>query len=316
MGVAVITSTSVASTLVAEAHALLDAEAVLLVDHREAEVAELHALLEQRMGADDERASSHRRGPATPRAARPRRTEPVSSPTVTGDKRRKGAEMLLDQKLRGRHQRRLRAGLGGAQHRQQRHQRLARADIALQQPQHGPRRRHVSVDLRPARGSARASAGSRNAQRLGPQMPVALERAARARPCAQRGAARARPARPATRHRRGGCARPPAPHRRVRRLHPAKRGGEAGPAPPRRAGRLDPFGKLRQAGEGARHGAAHEPVGDAGRQRPDRLDLRHLSRALDRQHVIWMRQRQLVGEALQLARHDELGADRHLASRA
>ncbi len=55
--------------------------------------------------------------------------------------------MLLRQHLGRRHQRRLRAGLHRAQHGEQRHQRLAGADIALQQPQHAVRRGQVGVDL-------------------------------------------------------------------------------------------------------------------------------------------------------------------------
>ena len=58
IGVAVITSTSglrLSSTALAPQQvALLDAEAVLLVDHRDAEVGELHALVDQRVRADDE----------------------------------------------------------------------------------------------------------------------------------------------------------------------------------------------------------------------------------------------------------------------
>ena len=53
IGVAVITRTSVCSPLRAEQQALVDAEAVLLVDHRQGEVAILDGVLEQRVGADD-----------------------------------------------------------------------------------------------------------------------------------------------------------------------------------------------------------------------------------------------------------------------
>ena len=54
IGVAVITSTSTASPLRGERQALMHAEAVLLVDDREREIAERDLVLEQRMGADQE----------------------------------------------------------------------------------------------------------------------------------------------------------------------------------------------------------------------------------------------------------------------
>ena len=54
IGVAVITSMSTASPFCAERQALVDAEAVLLVDDGKAEVAERDVLLEQRMRADDD----------------------------------------------------------------------------------------------------------------------------------------------------------------------------------------------------------------------------------------------------------------------
>ena len=41
--------------LVGQGQALLDAEAVLLVDHGEGEILEHHILLKQRVGADDQR---------------------------------------------------------------------------------------------------------------------------------------------------------------------------------------------------------------------------------------------------------------------
>ena len=55
IGVAVMTSTCGGDcALAAQGVALLDAEAVLLVDDDEAEVGELDVLLEQRVGADDD----------------------------------------------------------------------------------------------------------------------------------------------------------------------------------------------------------------------------------------------------------------------
>ena len=64
IGVAVITSTcgGVKPALLGERCPLLDAEPVLLVDHDETEIGELHDVLEQRVRAD-------RRCPPAPRAA-------------------------------------------------------------------------------------------------------------------------------------------------------------------------------------------------------------------------------------------------------
>ena len=71
--------------------------------------------------------------------------------------------MLLGQDLRRGHQRRLETRLHRQQHRRERHERLARADVALQQPVHGPGRGEVGADL--ADGAA-LRAGERERQRL------------------------------------------------------------------------------------------------------------------------------------------------------
>ena len=66
--------------------------------------------------------------------------------------------MLLGQHLRRGHQDRLITGLHGEQHRRDCHQRLARADIALQEPVHRPGRRQVTADFAdgtPLRGRER-----------------------------------------------------------------------------------------------------------------------------------------------------------------
>ena len=174
IGVAVITSTSVVLALRAQHQALVDAEAVLLVDHREAEVAERHAFLEQRMGADDDRRASRLRGRAAAalrcaaldRAGQQRhrhRAEPSSVRKCCRASSSVGAISA-----------RLRAGLHRAQHGQHRDQRLARADIALQQPQHPARRGQVGVDLAPAHAACDAvGVWPKRGQRLRAQPPVA-----------------------------------------------------------------------------------------------------------------------------------------------
>ncbi len=123
-----------------ERRALLDAEAVLLVDDRDGEVAELEALLDQRVRADDDV-----RLPAHLRLDR------------AGDERAADAELhadpldreevLLGERLGRRHQRALAARLDRAQERVERDDRLARADVALEQALHRRRAREVGVDL-------------------------------------------------------------------------------------------------------------------------------------------------------------------------
>ena len=72
IGVAVITSTSGCVALAAQQVALLDAEAVLLVDHRDAEVGELDAAVEQRVRADEDVDLAARAARRRCAAARPR----------------------------------------------------------------------------------------------------------------------------------------------------------------------------------------------------------------------------------------------------
>ena len=107
----------------AERQALVDAEAVLLVDDREAEIAEGDALLEQRVGADRDVDRCRRRAPPGPPRRSAPRSRPVSSATVEARRRgerRDALEMLAGEDLGRRHQRRLPPGLDGARHGEQR----------------------------------------------------------------------------------------------------------------------------------------------------------------------------------------------------
>ena len=115
---------------------------------------------------------------------------PLHRPGQQGDRHRRqvrqGAKVLAGEHLGGRHQRGLGAGLHRAQHGQQRHQGLAGADIALQQPQHAPRS---------APRSASISASAFTCERVGakPNRSSALARSAPS-PCKARpGRARTRP---------------------------------------------------------------------------------------------------------------------------
>ena len=112
-------------------------------------------------------------------------TEPVSSATGTGQSFVSVRVVLLRQHLGGRHQRGLRAGLDGAEHGAGGDQRLARADIALQQAQHPAGCGEVGVDFGDrgelAHGGREAEAG----ERLAAQRAVAGERAAGPHPLAR-----------------------------------------------------------------------------------------------------------------------------------
>ena len=161
IGVAVITRTCGGLPgLVGERGALLDAEAVLLVDHDQAEVEELDLLLEQRVGADDDAGLAggqpgqrlgalglgHRAGQQLDgRGLRGAAEHPAGGQVA--EQRGDRAVVLLGQHLGGREQRGLAAGVDHPQHRAQRDQRLAGADLALEQPVHRVRLGEVVLDL-------------------------------------------------------------------------------------------------------------------------------------------------------------------------
>ena len=123
----------------------MHAEAVLLVDDCEGERGELHTFLEQCVGADHERRAALAQRPAhlLPRLASlpargecdldPQRFEPAAK--VSG--------VLVGQQLRRRHERDLMSGLDGPSRGDRRDQRLAAADIALHEAQHGLRESKV-----------------------------------------------------------------------------------------------------------------------------------------------------------------------------
>ena len=149
IGVAVITSMSTASPFLRQRQPLMHAEAMLLVDDGEAEIAEMR----------------HR--PGTAHGCRPgdrcRRGEPLehsvalAAALATGEdrdadagfggERRDGGEMLARQDFGRRHQRRLAAAFDDGRGRKQRDHGLARADVALQQAQHALRLGQVGGDV-------------------------------------------------------------------------------------------------------------------------------------------------------------------------
>ncbi len=133
----------------AQPRALLDAEAVLLVDDRQPEAIEVHALLEEGVRADRERGLPVRelleRRRARPRALAAE--ERLDAQPKRQQQRRQLAGVLPRKQLGGCHQRRLHAVLRREQHRRRSDQRLAAADVALQQAVHRHVAAHVGPDL-------------------------------------------------------------------------------------------------------------------------------------------------------------------------
>ena len=144
----------------AQRRALQHAEAMLLVDDDQPELAERDVILHERVRADDqvERAAGELRLrlAALPRRRARRSAAPRGSATTPAAAN--VDEVLLRQDLGRRHERDLEAVLHRDERRQQRDDRLARTDVALQQPVHRLRPLHVVDDLLDRPSSDRRSA--------------------------------------------------------------------------------------------------------------------------------------------------------------
>ncbi len=141
---------------------LAHAEAVLLVDHRHAQAGERHRVLDQRVGAHDQRQLAARElaQQVRPPAARRRAGQQPGRHGLARHQRLDRGEVLVGERLGRRHQRALVAVLDRAQQRVQRHHGLARADLAHQQPLHRPRLRPGRGRSPPAPRADRRSAGT------------------------------------------------------------------------------------------------------------------------------------------------------------
>ena len=136
IGVAVMTSKSTAVPLRGERQALVDAEAVLLVDDGEREIRERHVVGKQRMGADENIDIAldepfEQVGAFAAALAAGEDREPQAS---GGGERRDGFEMLAGKNFGRGHQGGLGVAAAGRNRRRtgkQRHHGLAGADIAL-----------------------------------------------------------------------------------------------------------------------------------------------------------------------------------------
>ena len=137
--------------LAAEACPLLDTEPVLLVDDHEPETTELDRLLDEGVGADRaaDLAPGQRGAPGRPLPRLQRGGQQRDGHAERLEELAEGHEVLFGQDLGGGHDRRLVARLDRGQDGERGHDRLARSDIALKEPMHRVRRRHVASDLVP-----------------------------------------------------------------------------------------------------------------------------------------------------------------------
>ena len=197
-----------------------------------------HVGLEQRVRADEDVDLAGREA----RRADLARGLPFSRPVSRRDaqagllrERRDRLQMLARQHFGRRHQRRLRAGLDRDRHGHQRDDRLARADVALQQPQHAPRRRHVRLRSRasPSRCERVSAKGSASAMRWRGCAPSPRHAAPALRLEALRARGRARAGRRAARRRRAAAT--------------ARRRGDTSPASVGRCSRCSASSKRRPA---------------------------------------------------------------------
>ena len=133
----------------AEGGALLDAEAVLLVDDRHGEVGELDLTLDERVrpDGDPDVAGGDELVDGAALARRQARREQRDADAELRAELLDREEVLLGERLGRGHQRALPARLHGPEQRVQRDGRLARADVALEEPLHGRRAAEVGVDL-------------------------------------------------------------------------------------------------------------------------------------------------------------------------
>ncbi len=132
-----------------QAQALVHAETMLLVDDRKQQVLVADILLEQRMRADDDLGVT--RGDAFENllalAALGAAGEDLDGNPGFARHLADGGKMLAGQDFGRRHQHRLAAAFDRRQHGDERHDRLAGTDVALQQPQHPVLAGHVVQDV-------------------------------------------------------------------------------------------------------------------------------------------------------------------------
>ena len=230
-----------------------------------------------------------------------------------GRQRRDGGKVLPRQDFGRRHQRRLSAGLDRARHGEQRHDRLAGADVALQQAQHALRLGEIGIDL-----------GEREFLRAGQRVGqgfadgVLDPAVAGQRPAGKPPHIRARQRQ---RHLSGQelVIGEPAPGSALRRhvdrvfriVQPRQRRAERRKALAARQFRVEPFRQRRQPRQRLADGAAQHLSRQAGGQRIDRLDQRQVFRIACERDMVGMHHGRPAVEPLHAARHHDMLADRH-----
>ena len=300
--------------LLGQGQALGDAEPVLLVDDDEAEVAERDAVREQRMRAHHEvdravREAGLRGGPVGRPVAPGQHGH--AQPGGLGERRHAGA-VLARQDLGRHHQGRLAAGLDHGGRGEERHHGLARADVALEQPQHPARRGHVGADLaqRPAlSGGEREGQGGLDAGRDRPRRRVGDPVRHHGAVAHQRQGELARQefvVGEALAGRRLGADVPG----RLRAMQGAQGLGEARPPAQDEAVRVLPLGQVGQALQrrldGLAEHAGEEPLG----QGIDGLDQRHGGEGLAVHDPVGVHHLQAAVPELEPARHEARRAER------
>ena len=284
----------------------MHAEPVLLVDDGERQIAEHHLLLEERVRShhDIERSRGQglERGPPLARLVPP--GEQGDAHAGLGRHGRDAVIMLAGQDFGRRHHRGLPPGLDSPRHRKQTHDRLAAADIALEQPQHAVSAAHVGRDVLQR---LLLSAGEREGQG---SADLTLDPArSHGRPAD--GALHPRPD-----HDDGELVRQqfvicqPLADQAFRReaahvgrvMHGAHRIGEGGPAAVGEEGGLLPLRHRRQARQRATGNAADQPAAEAFRQRIDRFDRRQQRELALVHHPVRMNHLAKAVEQLDLAR--------------
>ena len=299
-------------------HALVHAEAMLLVDHGQGEVGELDVLLHQRMRADHE--MDRAVGQALQRllllllavAAGEQRQAHAGR----FGERRDGGVMLAGQKLGRRHEGGLRARLDADQHGEEGDHGLAAADIALQQADHALGLAEVGLDLADRGVLAGRQLERQRRQRQLAQAAVAFGDVS--------GDAAVVMAHQGDRELAGqklveGEARACRMHRREvallgRRVSLGERRLPVGPAIAGEIRRVLPFRQLRRALDGGGDRLLHRPLGEAGGQAIDRLDPQDRLALVERHDMVGVRHLHLALVEIDLAAHHPDLAQRAAAS--
>ncbi len=216
-----------------------------------------------------------------------------------------GGVVLARQDLGRRHQRGLRAGLDADQHGEQGDQRLAAADVALQQADHALGLGHVGPDLGDRGLLARRQFEGQAFQHLGAQAAVALGGMARDSAVVMAHQGDGELAGQKLVEGQAGARRM---HGRqvgllVRCVGARQRGVPAVPLVALVKSRVLPLRQLGRALDGGGDGLLHRPLRQARGQAVDRLDAQDLLALVERHDMVGMRHLHLALVVLDLAAH-------------